>query len=1374
MESISALVKASNALRKKLNIILPQLKLESNDWACSSNCIPQSTPIEADVSIPNEAGRSVPTEVELCLLFCSMFPEGFRLPIEDLVMYGMALNLFEDVHNMSQARCRVDSLIEFINHRMPPYYLNKLCLWEEEYGDRYVKILYSALDLAKLIASKYQLAFCPESMKRTWPSTDWEKYCYGLSLVLRRINQHPVYLECPKLAFLQLQHIQDSQSIPADLFEGIKELLVLSLDVPSLPHSLDVLSNLRMLRLKVLRFEDMSCIGGLIDLEFLSISTPSLTDIPKEMGQLGNLRLLDLRKMNIAWFPPGVLSRMLKLEELYLPLSFRRWGCRAQDEHDDYDEWGSWEEDDYDDKERINASIKEINDGERMNASISEIVSCSLNALQIVVPKASIFPKKAPIFKNMQRFKILVPNNLKYRPLGKWYSLNVLQLTGDAYDIKESGICDLMSRTEELNLTRVRNLKNVMFELEDYDFPQLQKMIISECDELEYVVDAMEKQILSENNYLFSKLESLHLSILSNLKEIWHGRWTKLRWFENLSRISIRFCHKLNYVLPLSIVKGCALLKSVEILNCNEMEGIFFQDEEDVNPLVHYFIEELDLHSLPKLVGFLVHNDTSIDWVNDGTNPLTTNEIVSNSMEGSRLDGISVDDEEIIYPPPTSISRGKLPQLFSNIRGKLRQLVTNKQVSPIKNNDIVSHTETYAAFSSKLTEKWLQNLKRLKIAFCDAVEVIFQFEENHVTTRAFNSLKELELYGLRNLMHIWFSVPPEIIAFQNLQLLVLSECQNLYLFPPRVAKLLVQLQKVSINRCEKMEIILKEDENETENKISFPQLKLLELQHMPNLRTFSSGIYPIELPLVESLKFDQCNKMGAFSYGPLWTPMLGRIQINGSLYSIWGDLNATIERYMMGNCFGTPSNDAHPSSIISTNSSDFSAASQLREANPNSQILKAPNSLNCSVISSNGPSTVGSSNYTYREPSTIASEADGEENPNGQVKSPNSPLAGSSNDTYSESSTIISIPTSQCSVVTSEENEEANVYGQILEGPNYMKEFTFADLEIATKNFSSDNLLGKGGFGDVYKGWLKEKTFAPSRTGIGRAVAIKKCMQRSRHGFQQWQTEVKALERQSHPNLVKFIGYCSEDRELILVYEFIQRGCLFDHLHRRNPGIEPLSWDMRIKISIGAARGLNFLHTLKKKVIHRDIKSTNILLDSDYNAKITDFGLAIWEPSDGNSHVTTMRDYVNISDLDPLERSWPSDGYSNFSTRVMGTMGYIDPDYARTGRLSVESDVYSFGVVLLELMTGLRVLDHKRPEEQRSLVAWLKSILAKKSELENLMDSTMEGQYSSKAMLMTAKLASKCTKDEPRKRPSIGEVLKELQQIDAFKEKEND
>ncbi|KAG2694244.1 hypothetical protein I3760_08G132800 [Carya illinoinensis] len=157
-----------------------------------------------------------------------------------------------------------------------------------------------------------------------------------------------------------------------------------------------------------------------------------------------------------------------------------------------------------------------------------------------------------------------------------------------------------------------------------------------------------------------------------------------------------------------------------------------------------------------------------------------------------------------------------------------------------------------------------------------------------------------------------------------------------------------------------------------------------------------------------------------------------------------------------------------------------------------------------------------------------------------------------------------------------------------------------------------------------------------------------------------------------------------------------------------NPNIEPLSWDILLKIAIGGARGLAFLHTSEKKVIYRDFKASNILLDGNYNAKILDFGLAKLGPSGGGSHVTT---------------------------RIMGTYGYAAPEYIATGHLYVKSDVYGFGVVLLEILTGLRALDTKRPGGQQNLVEWLKPSLSNKRKLKTIMDTRMEGQYSSKAVL---------------------------------------
>ncbi|XP_022145480.1 probable serine/threonine-protein kinase CST [Momordica charantia] len=332
---------------------------------------------------------------------------------------------------------------------------------------------------------------------------------------------------------------------------------------------------------------------------------------------------------------------------------------------------------------------------------------------------------------------------------------------------------------------------------------------------------------------------------------------------------------------------------------------------------------------------------------------------------------------------------------------------------------------------------------------------------------------------------------------------------------------------------------------------------------------------------------------------------------------------------------------------------------------------------------------------------------------------------------------------SQFSDAASVDVSEPYPNGQILDQPN-LKEFNFAELKIATKNFKLENLLGQGGFGKVYRGWVDEKTLAPSKSSSGMMVAIKKLNSESVQGFQEWQAEVNFLGRLNHPNLVRLLGFCWEDDELLLVYEFMPKGSLENHLFRRNSSTEPLSWGKRLKIAIGAARGLAFLHSSEKEVIYRDFKTSNILLDTDYNAKISDFGLARLGPAGEESHVTT---------------------------RIMGTYGYVAPEYVTTGHLYVKSDVYGFGVVLLEIMTGLRAHDMRRPSEKRNLVDWAKPILMRKKKVKSLMDVGIEGQYSLKAAIQAGDLTLKCLETDPRTRPSMQEVLEALEQIEELKEK---
>ncbi|XP_068643498.1 probable serine/threonine-protein kinase PBL3 [Aristolochia californica] len=315
--------------------------------------------------------------------------------------------------------------------------------------------------------------------------------------------------------------------------------------------------------------------------------------------------------------------------------------------------------------------------------------------------------------------------------------------------------------------------------------------------------------------------------------------------------------------------------------------------------------------------------------------------------------------------------------------------------------------------------------------------------------------------------------------------------------------------------------------------------------------------------------------------------------------------------------------------------------------------------------------------------------------------------------------------------------------GEILSSSN-LKNISFNELKNATRNFRLDSLLGEGGFGYVFKGWIDEQTFAASRPGAGMVVAVKKLKPEGFQGHKEWLTEVNYLGQLYHPNLVKLIGYSLEGENRLLVYEYMAKGSLENHLFRR--GAQPLSWPIRIKVAIDAARGLSFLHDAESQVIYRDVKASNILLDADFNAKLSDFGLAKAGPTGDRTHV---------------------------STQVMGTHGYAAPEYIATGRLSAKSDVYSFGVVLLELLTGRRALDMSRSGREANLVDWAKPYLSDKRKLFRIMDSKLEGQYPQKAAHEVVTLTVQCLSSEAKVRPRMAEVLATLEQLQTVKSSSN-
>ncbi|XP_062188798.1 serine/threonine-protein kinase PBL27-like isoform X2 [Phragmites australis] len=232
--------------------------------------------------------------------------------------------------------------------------------------------------------------------------------------------------------------------------------------------------------------------------------------------------------------------------------------------------------------------------------------------------------------------------------------------------------------------------------------------------------------------------------------------------------------------------------------------------------------------------------------------------------------------------------------------------------------------------------------------------------------------------------------------------------------------------------------------------------------------------------------------------------------------------------------------------------------------------------------------------------------------------------------------------------------------------------FTFRELVAATRNFRADCLLGEGGFGRVYKGYLES---------VNQVVAIKQLDRNGLQGNREFLVEVLMLSLLHHPNLVSLIGHCADGDQRLLVYEYMPLGSLEDHLHDPSPDKTRLDWNTRMKIAAGAAKGLEYLHDkANPPVIYRDLKCSNILLGVGYHPKLSDFGLAKLGPVGDKTHV---------------------------STRVMGTYGYCAPEYAMTGQLTLKSDIYSFGVVLLEIITGRRAIDNTRAAGEQNLVAWI-------------------------------------------------------------------
>ncbi|MFS7974452.1 putative protein kinase RLK-Pelle-PERK-2 family [Helianthus anomalus] len=320
---------------------------------------------------------------------------------------------------------------------------------------------------------------------------------------------------------------------------------------------------------------------------------------------------------------------------------------------------------------------------------------------------------------------------------------------------------------------------------------------------------------------------------------------------------------------------------------------------------------------------------------------------------------------------------------------------------------------------------------------------------------------------------------------------------------------------------------------------------------------------------------------------------------------------------------------------------------------------------------------------------------------------------GNVRDAISMSRSTPSVPPPLCSKC----QHKAPVFGK---PPRW---FTYAELEVATGGFSKDNFLAEGGFGSVHRGVLPD----------GQAIAVKQHKLASSQGDQEFCSEVEVLSCAQHRNVVMLIGFCMEDRRRLLVYEYVCNGSLDSHLYGHD---DPLQWSARQKIALGAARGLRYLHEECRVgcIVHRDMRPNNILLTHDFEPLVGDFGLARWQP----------------------------DGDIEEETKVIGTFGYLAPEYAQSGQITEKADVYSFGVVLVELITGRKAVDLKRPKGQQCLAEWARPLL-EEGLTNDLVDPRLGNRYSAHEIYCMMNAASLCIKRDPNLRPRMSQVLRMLE-----------
>ncbi|KAF5934712.1 hypothetical protein HYC85_025841 [Camellia sinensis] len=831
-------------------------------------------------------------EAKKCFLLCSLYPEDFDIPIEDLVRYVIGIELFDRIDSMFQARNRVYSLVDD---------LKKCHLLMGSEKEECIKIHDVVRDVAISIASREEHSFlvrCDEVLKER-PKKDRLQKHTVISLKVNGMHWLPGNLEFPNLQLLRLDcnaglrpiSLYDFRQIivfcndlnklsgnvkvqetPDSFYQGMKELKVLALSDmhSSLPTSFRCLTNLRTLSLFRCRLinDDMSVIGALENLEILSFAGSYIKELPKEIiGHLAHLKVLDLLGCEVETIYPGVLSSLSKLEELYVGSIFENL-CKTN-------------------IKGAKAIIDEL-------ASLSNLVALDIVLIDIA------FWQRGLVVEKVKKFKIVVGvSDFDYIPdPGKLSNLLNLQVQ-NVNDILETRLNLLLKSTEILYVnSRTKGLK-ILCDLVDEDgFECLTKLSLESLDDLKYLINIADgvpqsafpvlefltlsfldnfKGITSHEcqllNKAFSALKVLKIRFLSKLRNLWKGP-TQLVWLGNLTSVEVLGCDKLESMFSLSIARDLVQLKDLQIHRCHVMEEIV-SSEGGEHEIAAIATDKIEFPKLKELRLQLLPSFTAICKAMDAIElPQLSSLSLSNIPKLKRL--CPTSDSESNYDPiiqPLFNDKVKLTtieklEIFQ--MENLMEIWPGKLQAKLKEMTVARCHELSSILFPSNSIKGMQNLEVLEVKNCQSIAVAFDLEglvwEDGILDMALPSLKKVELSRLRKLTHVWKDNSPRIQGFQNLRSLVVNKCDSLRnLFSYSLAKLLVKLQNIEVTECGMMESIIGNEPNADDavitNTIMLPQLSCLKLSDLLNLRSFCSEACTFEGSLLKTIKVINCPKM---------------------------------------------------------------------------------------------------------------------------------------------------------------------------------------------------------------------------------------------------------------------------------------------------------------------------------------------------------------------------------------------------------------------------------------------------------------------------------------------------------------------------------